>query len=79
VLDYNIDWTARLTSPDEIASSQWIVPDGLVGEDEDQEDAVTTIWLSSGTLNSKYEVMNRVVTAQGRTMDQTVTLRIKTR
>lgn len=29
VLDYGLDWTARLVG-DTISTSQWIVPDGIV-------------------------------------------------
>ena len=79
VLDYNIDWSPRLTSPDVISASEWIVPDGLVVENEIMTDNSTTIWLSSGTLAAAYDVLNRVDTMEGRTMDQTVTLKIKTK
>ena len=79
ILDYNIDWSPRLTTPDTIASSEWFVPDGLVNENDGMEAATTTIWLSSGTLNDKYEILNRITTLEGRTMDQTVTLQIKTK
>ena len=79
VLDYNIDWSPRLTSPDVISASEWIVPDGLVVENEIMTDDSTTIWLSSGTLAEAYDVLNRVDTMEGRVMDQTVTLKIKTK
>jgi hypothetical protein len=79
VLDYNIDWSPRLTSPDVISASEWIVPDGLVVENEIMTDNSTTIWLSSGTTGEAYDVLNRVDTMEGRTMDQTVTLKIKTK
>lgn len=80
LLDYNIDWTPRLTSPDTIVTSEWIVPDGLVTENEGVDPSgSTTIWLSGGTLDDKYEVLNRVHTFEGRIMDQTVTLTIKTK
>lgn len=79
ILDYNIDWSARLTSPDVITSSQWFVPDGITSENEDMSDTSTTIWLSAGELGDKYELLNRIITVEGRTMDQTVTLKIKTK
>ncbi len=79
VLDYNMDWSGRLVSPDTITTSTWVVPDGLTVEDEETATTTTTVWLSSGTLGDKYEILNRVVTVEGRTMDQTVTLKIKTK
>jgi hypothetical protein len=77
VLDYNIDWSPRLTSPDVISASEWFVPDGLVADNEEMSDSSTTIWLSSGTTGEVYEVLNRVDTVEGRIMDQTVTLKIR--
>lgn len=79
MLDYNIDWSPRLTSPDVISASQWFVPTGLIADNEEMTDNSTTVWLSSGTLGTVYDVLNRIDTVEGRTMDQTVTLKIKTK
>jgi len=78
-LDYNIDWSPRLSPPDIISASEWFVPDGLVSENEIMTDNSTTIWLSAGILAEAYDVLNRVQTMEGRIMDQTVTLKIKTK
>lgn len=78
VLDYTIDWTARLLE-DTIASSLWIVPVGLTVTTQSNTTTTTTVWLSGGTLATTYQVLNRIVTAGGRTMDQTVKLKIKTK
>ncbi len=42
VLDYNIDWTPRMTSPDTIANSEWFVPVGLTDENEGLDPAGST-------------------------------------
>lgn len=76
VLDYQLDWSGRLGS-DTIASSSWTVPAGITKNSDTNTTTVTTIWLSSGTLNSSYDLQNRVTTTGGRTMDQTVRIRIK--
>lgn len=78
VLDYGLDWTARLVG-DTISTSQWIVPDGIVKGIDSHDDTSTTIWLSGGKIDETYEMTNRVVTAGGRTMDQSVKLKIKAR
>lgn len=78
VLDYNIDWSDRLVG-DTIATSTWIVPTGIVADSQAKAATTTTLWLSSGTLGAKYDILNRIVTVEGRTMDQTVTMKIKTR
>lgn len=77
VLDYHIDWSDRLDTGDTIVTSTWTVPTGITLDDDDQTTTTTTVWLSSGTLATTYEILNRIVTAAGRTMDQTVKLKIK--
>lgn len=78
VLDYEIDWTARLNG-DTIVSSVWTVPSGIVKDSDTFTITTTEIWLSSGVLGRNYAVQNRVVTAGGRTMDQSVNIKIKTK
>lgn len=80
VLDYSIDWTARLAS-DTISTSTWIVPTGIV-KDSDiiaAGNKITWIWLSGGTAGTKYTLTNRVTTVGGRTYDQSVDLKVKER
>jgi hypothetical protein len=76
VLDYGLDWSARILT-DTISTSTWTVPTGLTGTTESNTTTVTVVWLSDGAVGSTYEVLNRIVTAAGRTMDQTVRIRIK--
>jgi hypothetical protein len=78
VLDYQILWNGRLISGDEIVNSTWIItPAGLVKDDDEFTVNSTLIWLSSGTVDTTYDLTNRVITSGGRTMDQTVRLRIR--
>ncbi len=84
VLDYEIDWYGTAVEPgrlygstDTIDTSLWVTPSGITKDSDDQTGTTTTIWLSGGTLGETYEILNRVVTAGGRTMDQTVKLKIK--
>lgn len=76
ILDYGIDWTPRLAE-DTIATSTWIVPDGITKVSDSSTSTATEIWLSGGTIGAALQITNRVVTAGGRTMDQSVTLLIK--
>lgn len=77
-LDYKIKWSARLAG-DTIASSEWIVPDGIVGDQESADTTITTIWLNGGTLGRTYSIVNRIETDGGRIMDQTARIKIKAR
>jgi len=79
VLDYSIDWSDRLDTDDTVSTSTWIVPTGLTEDSDTFTSTVTTVWLSDGDLGKVYNVVNRIVTADARTMDQTVRLRIKTK
>jgi hypothetical protein len=77
-LDYRIDWLPRLEA-DTIETSTWTVPAGLTHDDDNISDsgAETVVWLSGGTIGETYEILNRIVTVGGRTMDQTVSLTIE--
>ena len=76
VLDYQLDWMARLAG-DTIASSTWIVPNGITKNSDSKTETTTTIWLSGGTIGASLSITNRIETVGGRTMDQSVSLKIK--
>ncbi len=76
VLDYALNWTGRLTG-DTIATSVWTVPAGITSNSETVSDKQTVIWLSGGSNGTWYELLNRITTAGGRTMDQTVKIFVK--
>lgn len=78
VLDYEIDWTARLVG-DTISSSTWIIPDGITKNSDTFTSTSALVWLSGGVEGASLLLVNRVVTAGGRTMDQSVALKIKTK
>lgn len=75
-LDYTIDWTARLDG-DTIQSSVWVIPSGLSNYDDSFTNISATVWLTGGIAGQEYEVTNRVTTAAGRIMDQTVRLPVR--
>lgn len=75
VLDYKVDWAARL-GDDTISTSTWTLPAGITSTTDSNTDSETIIWLTGGTLGETYELLNHIVTAGGRTMEQTVRLKI---
>jgi len=79
VLDYGINWSELIDEGDEISASTWVVPTGITKNSDtfDAPTSTTTIWLSSGTIGTTYELTNRIVTAGGRTRDQSVRLKVK--
>lgn len=78
VLDYQIDWSARLVD-DTIATSVFSLASeaGLVIDRQSHTDTISTVWLSAGDLGSTAEILCRITTAGLRTMDQTVKLKIR--
>lgn len=76
-LDFSIDWANRLVSGDTIATSSWDIPSGLTSNLNTSTVSTTTVWLSGGVAGTRYAVKNTIVTAGGRTHEQTVYLKIK--
>jgi len=88
VLDYGLDWTAWLPSGDTIQSSEWIVTmnsgavvmsGGLVVDSSTHDSNSTLVWLSGGDAGTTYKLTNRIITTDGRTQDQTVSIIIEER
>jgi len=80
-LDYQVNWATWLVS-DTISTSDWIVPTGITEMDDPTHPTANTtttatIWLSGGTIGKQYEVVNRIVTAGGRTKDHTIIIRVE--
>lgn len=71
ILDYTIDWSARLLAGEEsIVSVEWFItgPDDalVLGEDDraPTNDATSaTCWLIGGTAGARYELVCRITTA----------------
>jgi hypothetical protein len=76
VVDYRLDWSERLDG-DTILTSTWTVPAGITAPTQSNTTTTATLWLSGGTVGTLYTVLNRITTAGGRTMDQSVRIRVK--
>lgn len=76
VLDYMVDWTEWLDG-DTIATSTWTVPAGITKDSDTDTDTTTTVWLSSGSLGNRYQLVNRITTAGGRTDDRSIFIDVK--
>lgn len=76
VLDYEVDWTDRLAG-DTIATATWTFPAGITKDSQSETDTAARVWISGGTLGEDYEILCRITTAGGRTMDQTVKIKLK--
>jgi hypothetical protein len=74
VKEYTINWGDLHLGVDTISTSVWepSVPSGLTEDSETQDTNVATVWLSGGTAGTLYAKTNRIVTAAGRTLEQTL-------
>lgn len=82
VLDYAFDWSPRNLDGDTISSFVATVEEGTVVVDDSlfSPDSLTTVtWLSGGTEGEACKVLLRIMTAMGRTLDETITIKIKSR
>ena len=78
VLDYMIDWGSEwLASGDEIDTSTWTVPSGITKDKDSKTKTTATIWVSGGTDGVTYDLVNHIVTTDGREDDRTITIIVK--
>jgi len=79
-LDYSIDWGPWLQN-DIIQTSTWIVDSGIsiVPASESFDDTVTTVFLTGGSANEKYNVTNRIETQGSRTDERSFLVRVRDR
>lgn len=80
VLDYRVDWTDRLESGETITTSTVFRASGdVVLDSQSFLGATVTVWLSGGTDDTPNVITSRIVTNQGRTYDESVKLRVRTK
>lgn len=78
VLDYVIDWGDEwLETGDEIKTSTWTVPAGITKDSTSNTPTTTTIWLSGGTDGETYDLVNHIITDDGREDDRTITIKVR--
>lgn len=85
ILDYTIDWQGStnpvLGTTETIVTSTWTVPGGLAKDSDSKTSTTTTVVLSGGVHNVKYQITNKIVTdnSPARTYERTVNLKVKER
>lgn len=82
VLDYDLDWSARLVNSETIVTSTWSITEGSVTIANSPapaiSGAVTSLWLTGGTVGDVCVLRNQITTSGGRTYDESVRLRVRT-
>jgi hypothetical protein len=79
VLDYMFDWSAWLSSGEQIQTSTMFVSAGISLDSSSNTSSKATAWVSGGTSGVPYTITNRIVTNQGRTDDRSMTIRVTDR
>lgn len=77
VLDYQFDWSSWLDG-DTISNSSWSEAEGITKETETNSTTTATIWLSGGTAEQSYRLVNTIVTAVGRTEKKALVVTVTT-
>ena len=75
VLDYKFDWTSELGN-DTISSSEWSVDAGMTIDSDTHNDSIATVWLSGGVSGSVYKAVNKITTANARTISRSLAIRV---
>ncbi len=71
ILDYMNDWSFWLNG-DTIKTSTWIPDAGITVVSSAKSDTTATVFLSGGSVNTVYAVINRITTLADRTDDRTI-------
>jgi len=77
-LDYLVDWAAYLGT-DTIATSTFTADAGITSTQATNTTTTATVWLSGGSVGQAYKVVNKIVTAAGRTDERTFLLSVQNR
>lgn len=81
VLDYVVNWEDRLVTDETISTSLFFIDSysGVSVQITTNNRKTATVWLTGGSPGKTAEILNRITTSSGRTMDETVLLPIRIR
>lgn len=80
VLDYLVDWTARLDLAENISTSAFTVVSGdVVIQTMSFTTKKSTVWLTGGTSGISCVLRCLITTTAGRTYDEAVRLRVRSK
>jgi len=74
-LDYPCSWAPWLGT-DTISSVTWTVPAGITQTAATNTTTSATIWLSGGTVGTRYTIVCRITTAAGRIDERSLIVRV---
>ena len=80
-MDYSVDYSEWLVSPDLLVNSTWTADTGITvsASSVDASDTLSTVRLTGGTVNGQYRVANRITTSNGLITDRSIFIRVEER
>ena len=79
MLDYVFDWEPWLATGETITASTITATTGITVDSDTFTNTAVTYWLSGGTLNARYTIINHITTSAGRQDDRTDSVTIHDR
>jgi len=77
ILNYTFDWDDVVEAGDSIVNSSWDISTDLSITASSYDADTTTVFISGGVLNTRYDVTNRITTANGLVDDKTIQIEVK--
>lgn len=77
VTDYPFDWSDWMESGDTISTVTVTVSSGLTKDSVTFTTSAVVVWVSGGTAGTVYTIACRIVTADGRTEERTIRVKLK--
>lgn len=74
---HGFDWSAWLNAGEVVSASEWIVPNGIVSENEQFTPTETITLISGGVSGEVHLITNRVTTSLGQICDRSFKLKIR--
>jgi len=79
ILDFGFDWSPWLATGETITASTITASTGITVDSETFTGTAVTYWLSGGTLDTEYTIINHITTSAGRQDDRTDVVAIRNR
>lgn len=80
-LDYTVDWVDWLADGETIVTATWTVPAALTySSDEDTKTTTSaTCWISGGVVGTRYSLVCKITTSEGREDARTIYVTVENR
>lgn len=78
-LGYTVDWSDFLATGETIASSSWVIPDGVISASDGFTDIETGIQISGGDDGEDYILQNTITTSLGNVVQRDIKLKVRNR